>query len=60
MHDNIQITLVPIYWVDVNQVIEYQIPNEENVSYLLIKSVSTDFIVSGQQTITAIRYYLNQ
>ena len=60
LHDNIQITLVPIYWVDVNQVIEYQIPNEEDVSYWLIKSVSTDFSVSGQQTITAIRYYLNQ
>ena len=60
LHDNIQITLVPIYWMDVNQVIEYQMPNEEEPSYWLVKSVSTDFSVDGKQTITAIRYYFNQ
>ena len=60
LHDNIQITLVPIYWMDVNQVIEYQMPNEKEPSYWLVKSVSTDFSVDGKQTITAIRYYFNQ
>lgn len=60
LHDNIQITLVPIYWIDVNQIIEYQLPNEDEPSYWLVKSVATNFSVGGQQTITAIRYYFNQ
>lgn len=60
LHDNIQITLLPIYWMDVNQIIEYQIPNEQESSYWLVKSVSTDFNVDGKQVITAIRYYTNQ
>ena len=60
LHDNIQITLVPIYWIDVNQIIEYQLPNEDKPSYWLVKSVATNFSVGGQQTITAIRYYFNQ
>lgn len=60
LHDNIQITLVPIYWMDVNQIIEYKVPNEDDVSYWLVKSVSTDFSVSGEQTITAIRYYFDK
>lgn len=59
-HDNIRITLVPIYWMDVNQIIEYQMPNEDELSYWLIKSVSTDFSVGGNQTITAVRYYFNR
>ena len=60
LHDSIQITLLPIYWMDVNQIIEYQMPNEEELSYWLVKSVSTDFSVEGKQSITAIRYYFNQ
>ena len=60
LHDNIQITLVPLYWMDVNQIIEYQMPNEDELSYWLVKSVSTDFSAAGKQTITAIRYYFNQ
>lgn len=60
LHDNIQITLLPIYWMDVNQIIEYQMPNESEPSYWLVKTVSTDFSVDGQQTITAIRYYFEE
>lgn len=59
-HDNIRITLVPIYWMDVNQIIEYQMPNESEPSYWLVKDVSTDFSVGGNQTITAVRYYFNR
>ena len=57
LHDSIDITVVPIYWLDVNQIIEYQLPNESEVSYWLIKSISTDFSVDGSQKISAIRYY---
>ena len=57
IHDSIDITVVPIYWLDVNQIIEYQMPNESEPSYWLIKSISTDFSVDGSQKISAIRYY---
>ena len=57
LHDSIDITVVPIYWLDVNQIIEYQMPNESKPSYWLIKSISTDFSVDGSQKISAIRYY---
>ena len=59
-HDNIELTIVPIYWLDVNQVIEYQLPNEDTPSYWLVKEVSTNFSMTGTQTITAIRYYVGQ
>ena len=58
LHDSIDITIVPIYWLDVNQIIEYQMPNETEPSYWLIKNVSTDFSVDGSQKISAIRYYI--
>lgn len=57
-HDNIQITVVPIYWLEANQLIEYRLPNEKQTSYWLIKSISTDFGVAGTQTITATRQYI--
>ena len=59
LHDSINITCVPIYWLDVNQIIEYRLPNsvsKEN-DYWLIKSISTDINIDGTQTINAIRYY---
>lgn len=59
LHDNINITCVPIYWLDVNQIIEYRLPNstsKEN-DYWLIKSISTDISIDGTQTINAMRYY---
>ena len=59
LHDNINITCVPIYWLDVNQIIEYRLPNstsKEN-DYWLIKSISTDISIDGLQTINAMRYY---
>ena len=57
LHDNISITTVPIYWLDVNTIISYTLPQEDNPSYWLIKSISTDISVSGTQTIEAIKYY---
>ena len=57
LNDNIKLTIVPIYWLDVNQIIEYIMPNESNATYWLIKNISTDFSVDGKQVISAIRYY---
>lgn len=56
-NDNIEIELLPIYWLDVNQVIEFKLPNENKPDYWLIKEISTDFDVDGTQSVTATRYY---
>ena len=59
LHDNIDITCVPIYWLDVNQIIEYRLPNStsKESDYWLVKSISTDVSTDGTQTINAMRYY---
>lgn len=57
LHDSISITAVPIYWLDVNTIISYTLPQENAPSYWLIKSISTDISASGTQTIEAIKYY---
>lgn len=59
LHDNIQIVSVPIYWLDVNDIIEYDLPNNNSgeSDLWLIKSISTDISVNGTQNISATRYY---
>lgn len=57
LHDDISIRCVPIYWLDVNQIISYTLPQEDTLSYWLVKSISTDISANGTQTIQAIRYY---
>ena len=59
LHDNITIKCLPIYWLDVNQIIEYKLPNSESKDsdYWLVKSVDTEVSVNGTQTINAMRYY---
>ena len=58
LHDSITITTVPIYWLDVNNIIEFNVDGDSESSDLwMIKSIDTDFSTSGTQTINAIRYY---
>lgn len=57
IHDQINITCVPIYTLDVNKVISITLPNENIPSYWIIKSINTDFDVNGTQTINAMKYY---
>lgn len=59
VHDSINITSVPIYWLEVNNIIEYNLPNSdsETTDLWLVKSVSTDISTNGTQSISAIRYY---
>ena len=58
-HDTITLTCVPLYWLDVNQLVSYTLPNNTTgeIDYWIIKSISTDFDVSGTQTVTMMRYY---
>ena len=57
LHDQINITCIPIYSLDVNKIVSITLPNESAPSYWIIKSINTDFSVSGTQTINAMRYY---
>jgi hypothetical protein len=59
LHDSIDITCVPIYWLDVNQIISYKLPNNtsDEDEYWLVKSINTDVSTQGLQKINAIRYY---
>lgn len=57
LHDQINITCVPIYTLDVNRIISITLPNEDKPSYWIIKSINTDFNVNGTQTVNAMKYY---
>ena len=59
LHDNIQIVSAPTYWLEVNNIIEYNLPNNnsEESDLWLIKSISTDISPNGTQNISATRYY---
>ena len=59
LHDSINITSVPIYWLEVNDIIEYNLPNSdsETTDLWLVKSFNTDISATGTQSISAIRYY---
>lgn len=59
LHDNIQIVSAPIYWLEVNNIIEYNLPNSNSgeSDLWLIKSINTDVSPNGTQSISATRYY---
>ena len=58
--DNITLTCAPIYWADVNWVIEITLPNKQGTTETnkyIIKQINTTLGNEGRQTITAMRYY---
>ena len=59
VHDSINIISVPIYWLEVNDIIEYNLPNNDSETFdlWLVKSINTDISTNGTQGISAIRYY---
>lgn len=57
MQDSINLTLVPIHFLDVNQLISHTIRNTNIIKQYIIKSISVDLSESGTQTINAITYY---
>ena len=60
LQDQITITTVPIYWLDVNWLVEITLPNrqgEEETELYIIKKIDTNVGVSGTQTITLMKYY---
>ena len=60
LQDQINITCVPIYWLDVNWLIEITLPNKqgkEETNKYIIKSINTTLGVNGTQTINMMKYY---
>ena len=60
VQDNIILQCVPIYWADVNTVIEITLPNKngiEQTNRYMIKSISDSYGVSEIQTINAMKYF---
>lgn len=58
--DNINITCVPIYWLDTNWLVELTLKNSDGVAetnQYLIKDINTSYGVGDTQTITLMRYY---
>ena len=61
LQDQIELTCVPVYWLDVNWLTEITLPNkqtqiEEKQQYI-IKKISTTLGVNGTQNITMMKYY---
>lgn len=57
LHDTITINCVPLYWLDVNDVVGFKIDTNGDEIPWIIKSISTDLSATGTQSITAMRYY---
>lgn len=60
LQDQITITTVPIYWLDVNWLVEITLPNKQGIETkekYIIKKIDTTVGVNGTQNITMIKYY---
>jgi hypothetical protein len=55
LQDTITLTCVPIYWIDVNILVDITIDGE--LKKYLVKDVNTGLDVGGTQTITLMTYY---
>lgn len=57
-YDQVQIKCVPIYWLDVNWVVELTLPNKQGIEkteLYMIKKIDTS--LGGTQQITLVKYY---
>ena len=61
LQDQIELTCVPVYWLDVNWLIEITLPNkqsgEEVTEKYIINKIDTTLGVNGTQNITMMKYY---
>ena len=61
LQDQLELTCVPIYWLDVNWLVQITLPNKqtqvEETEYYIIKKVSTTLGINGTQNITLMKYY---
>lgn len=64
LQDTLELVCVPLYWLDVNWVINITLPNKkidedepEEVESYIIKKITTTLGVNGTQNISLIKYY---
>ena len=61
LQDQLELTCVPVYWIDVNWLIEITLPNKQSTKeekqLYITKKISTTLGVSGSQNITLMKYY---
>lgn len=58
LQDSIALSITPVPWLDVNDIIEHKAVGSDEVKKYIVKNISTDYgQVDGIQTITAITYY---
>lgn len=57
LNDNITLSIVPLYWLDVNILVDYTRINTDTTNQYIIKSIDTNLAPDGTQTINMIRYY---
>lgn len=60
LQDSVILTCLPVYWLDVNWLIELTLPNKngkKETNMYIIKSISTEFGVDGTQSIQLMRFY---
>jgi hypothetical protein len=57
LQNNLTMTCVPIYWLDVNWIVSIKFPNETQASLYIIKQISTDGTFDATQQITLMKFY---
>ena len=61
LQDQIELTCVPVYWLDVNWLTEITLPNkqggEQEKEKYIIKKINTTLGTNGTQNITMMKYY---
>lgn len=60
LQDNVTINCIPIYWLDVNWLIEITLPNrygEETKELYIIKSINIGSGANATQSVTLMKYY---
>lgn len=55
--DSLSLTVLPIYWLDVNWLIEITLPTENETKKFITKEITMSSGVTSVQTITLISYY---
>ena len=60
LQDNVTLDCIPIYWLDVNWLVEITLPNkygEEETEKYIIKSINIGSGVGAKMSVTIIKYY---
>lgn len=57
LNDSISLSVVPLYWLDVNILVDYTHVNSTETNQYIIKSIDTSLSPDGSQTINMVRYY---